>query len=326
MRKGAGVIQKAREVLKIEAQGILGLIERIGPEFEHAVDMILRTKGRVVVTGIGKSGIVGKKITATLNSTGSPSFFLHPSEAVHGDLGGVTAEDTVIAISNSGHTKELSDIMPMLKGIGVKIIAFTGDLESPLAKQSHISINVGVEREACPLGLAPTTSTTAALAMGDALAVVLIERREFSRKDFKRFHPGGSLGERLSVNISDIMLTSDQIPSVSVEQTAQDVIAEIDRKNLGASLVVDDTLILVGIITDGDIRRALLKWQDIMKLKAGQIMTRSPKMINEDKKAGEAVALMEKNGITVLPVVDKMKSVKGIIHLHGLLGGEKYGA
>jgi len=197
MKRSRRLIKQAREVLQIEAQGILDLVERIGLEFEQAVDMILQSKGRVILTGIGKSGLIGRKISATLNSTGTPSHFLHPAEALHGDLGMVAADDIVIAISNSGYTKELLQIIPSLKDIGTKLIAFCGDPDSPLAKESHITIDVGVEREACPMGLAPTTSTTAALAMGDALAVALLGGRSFTKQDFRRFHPGGNLGTRL---------------------------------------------------------------------------------------------------------------------------------
>ena len=324
MKKSSSLIKQAREVLQIEAQGILDLIERIGPEFEQAVEMILNSKGRVILTGIGKSGMIGRKITATLNSTGTPSLFLHPTEAVHGDLGVVTADDIVVAISNSGYTKEVTTILPTLKSLGTKVIVFSGDPESPLAKESHLFIDVGVEREACPLGLAPTTSTTAALAMGDALAVVLINRRQFNRRDFKRFHPGGSLGGRLSLKIKDVMLTRDQIPLVLKDQTVEETILEIDRKKLGASLVVDDGLILLGIVTDGDIRRSLLKLRNIMGLRAEKIMSTSPKTIDEEKKVAEAVDLMEHNAITVLPIVDRVKRVKGIVHLHGLLGGKEF--
>jgi arabinose-5-phosphate isomerase len=323
MRKASRLLQQAREVLQIEAQGVLDLIERIGPEFEQAVEMILNSKGRVIFTGIGKSGIVGRKIMATLNSTGTPSLFLHPVEAVHGDLGMVTADDIIIAISNSGYTKELVTILPILKNLGVKLIAFCGDPESPLVKDSHVFINVGVEREACPLGLAPTTSTTAALAMGDALAVVLINRKQFNSKDFKRFHPGGSLGDRLSIKIKEVMFTGDLIPFVTIDRTVKETIFEIDNKKLGASLVVDDGLILLGIVTDGDIRRALLQWKDIMGFNVIKIMSKSPKVIAEEKNVSEAITLMEHNAITVLPVVDKIKRVKGIVHLHGLLGGKE---
>ncbi len=324
MKNDSRLIRQAREVLQIEAQGILDLVEKLGPEFERAVELIFTSKGRVIMTGIGKSGIIARKITATLNSTGTPSLFLHPSEAVHGDLGVVTANDIVVAISNSGYTKELSSLIPIFKAMGMNIIAFTGDPESTLAKESDICINVGVEREACPLGLAPTTSTTAALAMGDALAVALINRRNFNRGDFKRFHPGGSLGERLSFAVSDFMLKGEQVPLISPKQNVEEAILEINQKGLGACLIVDENHVLLGIVTDGDIRRSLLKWKDIMKLNVCQIMSAPPKMIDIERKAGDTVELMEQNEITVLPVVDKAKKVKGIVHLHGLLGGKRY--
>lgn len=324
MKKDFTVVRQAREVLQIEAQGILDLIDRIGPAFEQAVEMILNSSGRVILTGIGKSGIVGRKITATLNSTGTPSLFLHPAEAIHGDLGMVRADDIVIVISNSGYTKELTAIIPTLKGLGAKLIAFTGDPESPIGLESDLVIDVRVDREACPLGLAPTTSTTASLAMGDALAVVLINRRQFNRRDFRRFHPGGSLGDRLSVKIKEVMLAAELIPFVSIGQTVGETISEINRKGLGASLVVDNDLVLRGIVTDGDIRRSLLQWKDIVGLPVERVMTTSPRTIDEEKKAVEAVAVMEHSGITVLPVVDKEKRVRGIIHLHGLLGGREF--
>ncbi len=324
MSKQSSISKQAREVLQIEAQGILDLLGKIGTQFEQAVKMILESNGRLIITGIGKSGIVGRKITATLNSTGTPSIFLHPTEAAHGDLGMVTEKDIVLAISNSGHTKELNDILPSIKGIGAKIIAFTGDSESPLAKQSDLWIDVGVEREACPMGLAPTTSTTAALAMGDALAVVLINKRHFNSTDFKRFHPSGTLGDRLSIRIKEIMLKGESIPLVRAGQKIGRAIREIDSKDLGASLIVGDDLILQGIITDGDLRRAILKHKDVMELKVEQIMCESPRAIDEEKSVAEAVAMMEYNSITVLPVVDKEKRVKGIVHLHGLLGGKEF--
>jgi arabinose-5-phosphate isomerase len=236
----------------------------------------------------------------------------------------VRADDIVIVISNSGYTKELTAIMPTLKGLGAKLIAFTGDPESPIGLESDLVIDVRVDREACPLGLAPTTSTTASLAMGDALAVVLINRRQFNRRDFRRFHPGGSLGDRLSVKIKEVMLAAELIPFVSIGQTVGETISEINRKGLGASLVVDNDLVLRGIVTDGDIRRSLLQWRDIVGLPVERVMTTSPRTIDEEKKAVEAVAVMEHSGITVLPVVDKEKRVRGIIHLHGLLGGREF--
>ena len=324
MERDSKLIKQAREVLQIEAQGILDLIERVGPEFAQTVAMILASKGRVIITGIGKSGIVGRKITATLNSTGTPSIFLHPAEAIHGDLGMVTADDIVIIVSNSGYTKELTDILPSLKALGTKLIALCGDPESPLAKESHAFLDVGVKREACPMGLAPTTSTTAALAMGDALAVVLINCRHFNKEDFRRFHPGGNLGSRLSIKIEDVMVTGDQVPLILPSQTVKEAVVEIDRKNLGAALVVDENLILCGIITDGDVRRSLLIHEGVMGLGVEKIMSSSPKMIDKEEKVSEAVALMEHNGITVLPIVDKKKRVQGIVHLHGLLGGKEF--
>jgi arabinose-5-phosphate isomerase len=325
MKKSSRLIRQAREVLQIEARGILDLVERIGPEFEQTVEMILQSKGKVVLTGIGKSGLIGRKITATLNSTGTPSLFLHPAEAIHGDLGVVTADDIVIAVSNSGYTKELIQILPLLKSIGVKLIAFCGDPDSPLAKESHVFIDVGVEREACPLGIAPTTSTTASLAMGDALAVVLISKRQFNRTDFRRFHPGGSLGDRLSNKVREVMLTGAQIPLVTVDQTVREALFEIERKHLGASLVVDDGLVLLGIVTDGDIRRSLLTWKDdFTGLEVAKIMSTSPKVIDEEQRVSEAVDLMERHTLTVLPVIDEGRKVKGIIHIYGLLVSREF--
>jgi arabinose-5-phosphate isomerase len=325
MKRDSSLIRQAREVLQIEARGILDLVARIGPEFEKTVEMILQSKGKVILTGIGKSGLIGRKITATLNSTGTPSLFLHPAEAVHGDLGVVTADDIVIAVSNSGYTKELIQILPILKRIGAKLITFCGDPDSPLAKESHVFIDVGVEREACPLGIAPTTSTTACLAMGDALAVVLISKRQFNRKDFRRFHPGGNLGERLSNKVKEVMLTGAQIPLVTVDQTVRDALFEIERKHVGASLVVDDGLVLLGIVTDADIRRSLLKWKDnFTELGVAKIMSTSPKAIDEEQRVAEAVDLMEHYTLSVLPVVDEERKVKGIIHIHDLLSSREF--
>jgi arabinose-5-phosphate isomerase len=233
------IMKQVKEVLKIEAQAILDLIERISPAFEAVVEMILNSKGRVILTGMGKSGLVGRKISATLNSTGTPSLFLHPAEATHGDLGMVTGDDIVLVISNSGQTSEIIRIIPILKNMGAKVVALTGGIDSPIAQESDAVIDVGVEREACPMGLAPTASTTAALAMGDALAVVLINSRRFDQKDFKRFHPAGSLGERLSVKVKEIMHTGDHIPLVVRGTGAEHAIREMDTKGIGATLVLD---------------------------------------------------------------------------------------
>jgi arabinose-5-phosphate isomerase len=318
------VIEQVKEVLKIEAQAILDLVERVGPEFEKAVQMILEAKGRVILTGMGKSGLVGRKIAATLNSTGTPSLFLHPGEAIHGDLGMVTREDVVLAISNSGYTHEIKNILPILKDMGAKIISFTGGLDSPMALGSDAVIDVGVEREACPMGLAPTASTTAALAMGDALAVVLINSRRFSSKDFKKYHPGGTLGERLSVSIKEVMFTGDNIPVVVLGSKVSQAVEVMDSKGLGATLVVDKSDKLVGIVTDGDLRRALIKLENITEMKVEEIMSPSPKTIDENQMAAEALGIMELYEITLLCIVDRQKRVKGVVHLHDLLGREEF--
>ena len=318
------VIEQAKEVLQIEAQGILSLVDRIGPEFERAVDMILGAKGRVILTGMGKSGLVGRKITATLNSTGTPSLFLHPGEAIHGDLGMVTGDDIVLAISNSGQTTEINTILPILKEMGTKIIAFTGGLDSPMADASDVVIDVGVEREACPLGLAPTASTTAALAMGDALAVALINRRRFNSEDFKRFHPGGSLGERLGIMVKQVMLTDDHIPTVPLGSKVRQAVAEMNAKKLGATLVVDRDRRLAGIITDGDLRRALTGRDDIHDMTVEEVMSSSPKVIHEDQTAAEALGIMELYAITLLVILDRQNRIEGVVHLHDLLGREDF--
>ena len=318
------VIEQAKQVLKIEAHGILGLVDKIGPEFKRAVELILKSKGRVILTGMGKSGLVARKIAATLNSTGTPSLFLHPAEAIHGDLGMVTPDDIVLAISNSGKTAEINAILPLLKKMGAKIISFTGDPDSPMALASDIVIDVGVEREACPLGLAPTASTTAALAMGDALAVALINKRRFGREDFRKFHPGGSLGERLAVKVKEIMLTDNNVPMVESGTLVAQALEEINRKKIGATLVVDSKKTLKGIVTDGDLRRALLKHKQIHDLTVDSIMSASPRTIEENQRAAEALAIMELHGITHLVVVDRNNRVKGIAHLHDLLGREEF--
>jgi len=319
------ILDYAKDVLKIESEAISSLIKKIGPEFEKAVKLILNSKGRVILTGMGKSGLIGRKISATLNSTGTPSIFLHPAEAIHGDLGMVTKDDIVVAISNGGRTVEINRLLPILKNIGVKIIALTGDPSSPMAKMSDVVIDVGVEREACPMNLAPTASTTAALAMGDALAVALIHCRRFTKEDFKKFHPGGSLGERLASKVKDMMREGDKIPMVSEDASLQEVLKEINQKNIGATLVIDSEKRLEGIICDGDIRRALIKHgNNISHMRARDLMTPSPKVVDENQSAGEALSLMEFYGITHLVIIDEMRRVKGIIHLHDILGREEF--
>ena len=318
------VIEQAREVLKIEAHSILSLLDRVGPDFEKTIEMILNARGRVILTGMGKSGLVGRKIASTLNSTGTPSLFLHPAEAIHGDLGMVTSNDIVLAISNSGQTSEINAILPILKKMGAKIIAFTGGLDSPMAKESDAVIDVGVEREACPMGMAPTASTTAALAMGDALAVALINRRRFNQDDFKRFHPGGSLGERLAIKVREIMLTNDRIPMVPLGSKVRKAIEEIDAKKIGATLIIGKDRKLEGIISDGDLRRALLRQKIIHEMRVEDIMSPSPKTIGEGQTAAEALGLMEMYAITHLVIVDRDNRVKGVVHLHDLLGRKDF--
>ena len=319
-------IKEAKEVLKIEAEGILNLQNKIGSAFEKAVSIILeiKAKGRLIITGMGKSGLVGRKISATLSSTGTPSLFLHPAEAIHGDLGMVTKEDVILAISNSGYTSEINMILPMIKNLGTKVIGFTGNLNSPMAGLCDIVIDVGVKREACPMGIVPTASTTATMAMGDALAVVLINSRHFNRDDFKKYHPGGSLGERLSINISEIMLSNSQIPIVRIGSKVPVVLDEMNLKNIGATLVVDHDGILKGIVSDGDLRRALINYGNINEMTVEEIMSPSPKTIDEGKTAAEALGIMELYGITHLAIVDKHLRIKGIIHLHDLLGRQEF--
>jgi arabinose-5-phosphate isomerase len=310
----------AREVLQIEAEGILNLLEHLDKTFATAVEWIYRASGRVIVTGIGKSGIVGRKIVATLSSTGTPALFLHPVEAMHGDLGVVRASDIVLALSYSGETDELNIILPSLRKIGTRIIVFTGNLDSTLVRTSDLAIYTGVPREACPLGLAPTASTTAMLAMGDALAVALIKRRNFQVQDFRRNHPGGHLGERLQIKLSEVMLTGEQIPSVERTSSIGSALAEMDRKGLGATLVLDHGDELVGIFTDGDLRRALRQHGDLQGKTIEDVMSRDPACISAEQAVADALELMEQRLITVLPVVDHNHRLQGILHLHDLLG------
>ncbi len=316
-------IEQAKKVLRIEARAVEALIGRIDGRFEQTVDLILNCKGRVVVTGMGKSGLIGKKIAATLASTGTPALFLHPAEGVHGDLGMVTRGDTIIALSNSGETEELIRMLPSLKRLGIMIIALTGSRESTLAKNSDVVIDVGVEEEACPLGLAPTASTTATLAMGDALAVALLEKRGFKEEDFACFHPGGTLGKRLLLRVGDLMHTGAQIPAVSEETLIKDAIYEISSKKMGVTAVVNSAGELVGVISDGDLRRWMEKTEksgeNLLTKKAKDIMTINPKITSKDALAAEAVALMEQNSITCLLVTGNSRRPDGVIHLHDLL-------
>ena len=320
-KNGAGaIIQKAIEVLKIEADGIIHLVDRIDDNFSEMIEQICSSSGRLIISGIGKSGIVGRKIVATLNSTGTRSLFLHPVEAMHGDLGQVSADDIFIALSNSGETDELCILLPSIRRIGCKIIAFTGSKTSTLATQSDIVIDVGVECEACPLGLAPTASTTAMLAMGDALAVVLLEKKHFKTSDFRMIHPGGKLGQRLAGKVKDLMLTGPSLPLVSEGTSMQEAVKEIDRGRLGTTLVLTSVNKLSGIITDGDIRRLVASGQSFLKFTVEDVMTKNPQAIAENSPTYDALNIMEQHQITVLPVVNSREEVQGILHLHDILG------
>ena len=314
------LIEEARQVLKIEADGILKLIDRLDERFEQMVDLILKATGRIIVSGIGKSGIIGRKITATLNSTGTRAFFLHPVEAMHGDLGMVCADDIFLALSYSGETDELNILMPSIRNIGCTIIAMTGNTGSTLAKHSDIVIDVAVEKEACPLGLAPTASTTALLAMGDALAVVLINKKQFKSSDFRRYHPGGALGQRLAGKVTDLMFSGDAIPMVNISSNMQQAVEEMDRHGLGALIIVDDDGKLAGIITDGDLRRMLARRIPIAEQALTTVMTHHPLHALPHTPAFDALNLMEQNEVTVLPIVDGQHRVIGILHLHDILG------
>lgn len=314
------VIQQAIDVLRIEAEGILKLIDRIDDQFAEAVELIYRSTGRLILSGIGKPGIVGQKIVATLNSTGTRSFILHPVEAMHGDLGIVSPDDVFLALSNSGETDELISLVPMIQKIGCKVIAFTGNKSSRLAELSDIVIDVGVDREACPLGLAPTASTTALLAMGDALAVALINKRQFKTSDFKKYHPGGALGQQLSNKVKDIMLTGTSVPQVQDGVSMETAIEEIDRHSLGVTLVTNKANVLVGIISDGDLRRCIARKEQVYSLSVRDVMTPKPLSVTPETPAYDALYIMEEHEITVLPILDTSGKVKGLLHLHDILG------
>lgn len=313
-------IAEAVEVLKIEAEGILCLVDRIDERFAAMVDLIYRSRGRLIVGGIGKSGIVGRKIVATLNSTGTRALFLHPVEAMHGDLGMVCSDDIFLALSNSGETDELNILLPSIRKIGCTIITFTAKTNSTLAGYSDIVIDVSVQREACPLGMAPTASTTALLAMGDALAVVLINKRDFRISDFKKIHPGGVLGRRLAEKVEDIMLTDAFLPLVHVGTPLQDAIQEVERIGMGVTLILRADNTLTGIITDGDIRRCVAQKKPIDTLKVEDVMAPQPQTLGPEAPAYDALNLMEEYEITVLPITDAAGKVQGILHLHDILG------
>lgn len=313
------IIQKGKQVVRVEAESISGLEQSINEEFVKAVETIFSSKGRVVLTGMGKSGIVARKIVATLNSTGTAAIYLHPTDALHGDLGMVRREDVVMLISKSGETDELSNLLPMLKRLKVTLIAMCGNPESSMAKACDIFLNISVKEEACPYDLAPTSSTTATLVMGDALSVTLLEKRGFTEEDFAFLHPGGSLGKRLSLKLKEIMITGDKIPLVDEDTSLKDVIIEITSKRLGVTGVVDRKGSLSGIITDGDLRRLLEKTLEIKNFIAVEVMTKNPKVMKEDFLASFALQQMENFKITSLIITDDVNKPIGIIHLHDLI-------
>jgi arabinose-5-phosphate isomerase len=312
-------IEKGKQVVRIEAQSVAGLIDKINGSFERAVRVIFEAKGRIVISGMGKSGIIARKIVATMNSTGTPSIFLHPSDAVHGDLGMVRGEDVVICISKSGETEEIRQLIPMFKRIGVPIISLLGNLSSSIAKESDVVVDISVAEEACPHDLAPTSSTTAMLVMGDALAITLLEKRNFSKEDFALFHPGGNLGKRLLLKIEELMTDGAQTPKVSLITNLRDTILEMTTKRLGATCVVDAGGILRGVITDGDLRRLLQKTTDVAGVSAEQVMTRNPKTILLGSLAAAALQEMETFKITQLIIVDKEHRPVGMVHIHDLV-------
>jgi arabinose-5-phosphate isomerase len=315
-----GIIDEAKKVLRVEADAVLRMAERLGGEFERAAEILNQCRGRVIVTGMGKSGLVGKKIAATLASTGTPAFFLHPAEACHGDLGTVTGEDVILAISNSGETEEIIGLIPYLKRFDVKLISMTGKDVSTLSRASDVTLDIGVREEACPMGIVPTASTTAALAMGDALAVVLLTMKGFREEDFATFHPKGSLGKKLLIRVSDLMHSGDGVPMVRPETPMTETVIEMSSKRLGVTTVVDEGGRLNGVITDGDLRRGIEKWSNkFFEMKAGEVMIKDPKTIQADALAAKALAVMERHSITSLVVPDGDGRLMGIIHLHDIL-------
>ena len=314
------IVASARGAISTEAGAIAALGPRIGAEFVEACRLVLACKGRVVVSGMGKSGHIARKIAATLASTGTPAFFVHPGEASHGDLGMITPEDVVLALSYSGETDELLVILPVIKRQGIPLIVITGNADSSLAELADVCLDGGISCEACPLGLAPTTSTTVALVLGDALAVALLEARGFTTDDFARSHPAGALGRRLLLRISDVMHTGADIPRVPLQATLTSALMEMTRKHLGMTAVVDAQQHLLGVFTDGDLRRALDdKDVDLRGVMVADLMTRGPKTINADKLAAEAAQLMEKHQIHALLVVDDEQCVVGALNIHDLL-------
>lgn len=310
---------RAGEIIDIEIKALEGLKDQLDENFPRAVHLLEHCTGRVIVTGMGKSGHIGKKIAATLSSTGTPAFFLHPAEGSHGDLGLMMKDDVVIAISNSGETPEIINLLPPVKRLGLSLIAMTGNLTSTLASRADLVLNIAVKQEACPLGLAPTASTTATLALGDALAIVLLERKGFTEEDFALFHPAGSLGKRLLLTVADLMHTGDTLPVVSIRNSFQEALFEMTSKKLGITLVVDETGYVQGILTDGDVRRALTHHSNIDEITLTDVITPSPKTIGPDALAVSALRIMEDFKITVLLINTPDGKPLGAVHLHDIL-------
>lgn len=312
-------LEIARQVLEIEIEGIRSVMDRLSGKFDECIDLLYSLRGRIIITGVGKSGLIARKIAATLTSTGSPAIFVHPVEGLHGDLGIVTRDDALIALSNSGETPEITSLAATIKKRGPLIIAMTGSVSSTLARMADLVLDCRVPREACPLNMAPTASTTATLSLGDALAVALMVKRGFRKEDFLRHHPAGSLGERLNLNVKDIMLCRPAIPEVGENASLKEIIGCINRQNLGFALVTRGDELL-GIITDGDLRRFLAEDDRIYESSALNLMTANPLTIREDRTAAEALEVMERKLITALAVLDENHKLAGIIHLHDLLG------
>lgn len=308
-----------RMVIKVEAEAILALLDRLGDEFEQAVEMLYACEGKVVVTGMGKPGIIARKISATLNSTGTPSQFIHPAEASHGDLGSILDKDVVIIISNSGETEEIRSVLPFLKRIGSKVIAMTGNIQSTLANSADIVLDITIKKEACPLGLAPTASTTVSLVMGDALAMALLEKKGLKPEDYAFYHPGGSLGKKLTLRVEDIMRTSDANPIVEDRMCLKDVLIRITSAHAGAASVVDGDGVLIGIFTDGDLRRHLEEDPTILGKPVSGLMTRRPKTIRTGKMAVEALRIMKDLRIDEIPVVDDHGRPVGMLDVQDLI-------
>lgn len=318
-KPNGGSLTEGRRVLAIEARAVQALIDRLDDQFNQAVDLLFQCKGKVIVSGMGKSGLVGQKIAATMASTGTPAFFLHPADGIHGDLGMVGRNDVVITISNSGETQEILQLLPYVERMGIPVVSLTGRMTSTLAKNSDVALDVSVSEEACPMGLAPTASTTATLAMGDALAVALLQKRGFKQDDFAQFHPGGTLGRRLLVRVKDLMHAGADTPKVTESVPGTAAILEITAKKLGMTTVTDASGKLAGIITDGDLRRCIQQGGDFAKITAGELASRNPKSIAPDDLAAKAVEMMERFSITTLVVTEGDRKIAGVIHLHDLL-------